>query len=55
MLSHFSRARLCGTIWTVAHQAPLSRASLVDQMEEAYQAPLSRASLVDQMEGREGK
>ena len=33
MLSHFSRARLCATVSTVAHQAPLSRASLVDQME----------------------
>ena len=24
MLSHFNRVRLCATIWTVAHQAPLS-------------------------------
>ena len=23
-LSHFSRVRLCATLWTVAHQAPLS-------------------------------
>ncbi|CAI9152749.1 unnamed protein product [Rangifer tarandus platyrhynchus] len=24
MLSHFSRVRLCATLWTAAHQAPLS-------------------------------
>ena len=24
MLSHFSSVRLCETLWTVAHQAPLS-------------------------------
>ena len=24
VLSHFSRVRLCATLWTVAHQAPLS-------------------------------
>ena len=24
MLSHFSRVRLCVTLWTAAHQAPLS-------------------------------
>ena len=24
MLSHFSRVQLCETVWTVAHQAPLS-------------------------------
>ena len=33
MQSHFSCARLCVIVWTVAHQAPLSRASLVDQKE----------------------
>ena len=33
MQSHFGRARLCVIVWTVAHQAPLSRASLVDQKE----------------------
>ena len=24
VLSHFSRVQLCGTLWTVDHQAPLS-------------------------------
>ena len=24
LLSHFSRVRLCETLWTAAHQAPLS-------------------------------
>ena len=24
MLNHFSHVRLCATLWTVAHQAPLS-------------------------------
>ena len=24
LLSHFSRVRLCVTVWTAAHQAPLS-------------------------------
>ena len=24
VLSHFSRVQLCATLWTVAHQAPLS-------------------------------
>ena len=27
VLSRFSRVRLCVTLWTVAHQAPLSRNS----------------------------
>ena len=28
MLSHFSHAQLCATLWTAAHQAPLSTDSL---------------------------
>ena len=44
MLNRFSRVRLCATLWTVAHQAPLSTRSLQARILECVAMPSSRRS-----------
>ena len=41
-LSHFSRVQLCATLWTVAHQAPLSMGILQGRILEWVDMPFSR-------------
>ena len=44
MLSHFSRVQLIATLWTVAHQAPLSMGILQARILEWVAMPYSRGS-----------
>ena len=44
MLSHFSCVQLCMTLWTTAHQAPLSMRILQARILESVAMPFSRES-----------
>ena len=44
MLSHFSHVQLFATLWTLAHQVPLSMGTLQARMLEWVVMPFSRGS-----------
>ena len=44
LLNHFSRVRLFATLWTVAHQAPLSMGNFQARILEWVAMPSSRKS-----------